>query len=114
MKNTAIRQSAWLDPLIVILTLAAAVIHFLLNFLMGQFDVMFTLNGLGYLTLLSALYLDVPYARDHRRLARFALMGFTLITLIAWFILGDKTWWVGLGTAGLEIILLLLLSTKRP
>ena len=114
IKDTAGKQSAWINPLIILLTLAAALIHFLLNFLRGEFDLMFTLNGLGYLGLLAALYLDMPYVREHRRLVRIALMAFTLITLIAWVILGDMDWWVGSGTAVLEIILLLLLSVKRP
>lgn len=114
MENTAIRQPSWLNSLIILLTLIAAFVHILLNFLMGKFDLMFTLNGLGYLTLLAALYMEIPFAREHRKLARLALMAFTLVTLIAWGVLGDKGWWVGITTVVLEIILLILLSIKRP
>lgn len=114
MKNSATQQPAWLNPLILLLTLVAAIVHLSLNFIMGQFDVMFTLNGLGYLGLLAALYLDLPFAREHRRWVRLGLMGFIAATLISWIILGDKGWWLGLVTATLELILLFLLSTKRP
>lgn len=113
MKNTAIEPS-WLNPAIWILTLATAVIHFSLSILMGRLDVMFTLNGLGYLALLAALYLDLPVIRDNRRLIRIILIGFTLVTIIAWVFLGDKTWWLGWVTKLIELALVLLLLKKRP
>lgn len=113
MKNTADRP-AWLNPAIFILTMATVLIHLSLNFLMGKFDIMFTLNGLGYLTLLAALFLDLPVARDNRRLIRFLLMGFALVSIIAWFFLGDMTWWVGWVTKLIEIALIVLLFLKRP
>ncbi len=81
---------------------------------MGRLDIMFTLNGLGYLALLAALYLDIPYFRDNRRQVRLVLIGFTLVTILAWVFLGDMTWWLGWVTKLIEIALVLLLLRKRP
>ncbi len=104
----------YITPGIIILTGATALIHLSLNFVMSKFDIMFTLNGLAYLTLLAALFLDIPFARDNRRLVRFGLIGFTIVTIIAWIFLGDKTWWLGWLTKLIELALIGLLLMKRP
>src|SRR5947209_7747957 len=46
----------------------------------------FILNGIGYLALLAALFLDVPYFKDHRDVAHYLLMGFAAVTFIAFFV----------------------------
>ena len=96
------------------LTLATALIHFSLSIIQGSFDVMFTLNGLGYLALLAALYLDLPYARDNRRLVRLGLMAFAAVSILAWLILGDKSWWLGWLDKLVEIGLIALLWFDKP
>ncbi len=101
-------------PGIIILALATALIHLSLNLMIGQFDIMFTLNGIGYLALLTALFLDVPLARDHRDWVRLGFIGFTAVTIIAWVFLGDMTWWLGWLTKGIELALIGLLLLKRP
>ena len=106
--------SPYITPGIIILTGATALIHLSLNFVMGKFDIMFTLNGLGYLTLLAALFLDIPVARDNRRLVRFGLIGLTTVAIIAWIFLGDMTWWLGWLTKLIELALIGLLLMKRP
>lgn len=98
---------------IIILTLATAFIHFSLAFP----DVLFILNGLGYLTLLAAMYLPLPFAKDNRGLVRWVFMGFTVVTILAWIAIGDKSWPAGqLGylTKAIEVVLLGLLWTERP
>ena len=54
---------------IVVLTLATALIHLQLNFP----DPVFILNGLGYLTLLAALFLPIPRIARYRNVVRFVL-----------------------------------------
>ena len=98
---------------IVVFTIATALIHLSLNFAMGAFDIMFTLNGIGYLALLAALFLDLPLARDNRQLVRYAMIAFALISIIAWIFIGDKTWWVGWVTKAIEVSLIVLLFMKR-
>jgi hypothetical protein len=71
---------------IIVLTLITAGIHLQLVFP----SVMFILNGLGYLGLLAAYFLPLPFFKDNRRLVRWAFMGFTLVTILAWVIIGSR------------------------
>ena len=74
---------------IVVLTVATAIIHIALAFVaLGAGDtttfIMFMLNGLAYLILLAAYYLDLPLARDYPRLVRWAFIALTAVTILAW------------------------------
>ena len=93
---------------IILLTLYEAGVHFSRNFP----DPVFILNGIGYLAFLAALYLPLPVAKDNRRLVRWLFLGYTLITILAWVALGDKSLpggALGYITALSEIILIALL-----
>ena len=101
---------------IIILTLATALIHLTLNFP----DVIFILNGLGYLTLVAALFLRVPiqFVSQNRALVRWAFIAFTAITILGWLAIGDKTLpngMLGYITKVIEIILieLLFIETRK-
>lgn len=98
---------------IVILSLATAIIHFSLLFP----DVLFILNGAGFLTLLAAYILPIQYFRQNRALIRIAFMAFTAITILAWVAIGDKSWpagMLGYFTKAIELALLgLLWSDSR-
>jgi hypothetical protein len=51
-------------------------------------DPIFILNGLGYIGLVTLLYLPVP-ALDHLRpLVRWVLMGYTALTIALWVVMG--------------------------
>ncbi len=80
-----------LRVIIIILTLGTALVHFSLLFP----NPLFILNGLGYLVFLAAYFLPLPVARDNHALVRWAFIGFTAITILAWLAIGDKTWWLG-------------------
>jgi hypothetical protein len=69
---------------IILLTLATAIIHLSLGIPNGL--VMFILNGIGYIVLVSALYL--PQFKAQRNLIRWALMAFTAVTVIGWVLIG--------------------------
>jgi hypothetical protein len=93
---------------IIVLALATAAIHFSLLFP----DVLFILNALGYLTFLAAYFLPVPALRRNHVLIRWAFIGFTAITIIAWLILGDKSGpgaTIGYITKAIEAALIILL-----
>ncbi|GAB4514313.1 MAG: hypothetical protein Kow0047_26100 [Anaerolineae bacterium] len=72
---------------IIVLTVATAVIHFSLLFP----DVLFILNGLGYLALLVARYAPLDFLASYRATARWALMGYTALTVILWAVMGART-----------------------
>ncbi len=90
--------------------LVAALIHFSLNFP----DPVFILNGLGYLTLLAALYLPIPRVARYRNTVRWVLIGFTALTIFLWILLGARTP-IGYIDKAIEValIVLLLLDARR-
>ncbi len=71
---------------VIILTIVTAVIHFSLLFP----DPVFILNGLGYLTLLGALYLPIPQLQPHQKLIRRILIGYTLLAIVIWAAIGNR------------------------
>jgi hypothetical protein len=95
---------------IAVLTLGTALIHLQLNFP----DPVFILNGLGYLTLLAALYLPIPQIARYRDVVRLVLAGYAALTIFLWILLGARTP-VGYVDKVIEIALisLLLLDAHR-
>ena len=89
---------------VVVLTLVAAIVHVSLLFP----DPVFILNGLGYLTLLAALYLPIPRLVPHRRLVRWTLIGYAMLTILAWVAIGERTL-LGYSTTADEVALIVLL-----
>ena len=89
---------------VVVLTLIAAIVHVSLLFP----DPVFILNGLGYLTLLAALYLPIPRLVPHRRLVRWTLIGYAMLTILAWVVIGERTL-LGYSTTADEVALIVLL-----
>lgn len=89
------------------LTVATAVIHFSLLFP----DVLFILNGLGYLGLMAALYF-IPQFIPYRKWVRWAFIGFTALTVILYFLMNGSDAFsnpLGLITKAIEIALIVLL-----
>jgi hypothetical protein len=117
MRTNQVRESGQVSfgPLqigIIALTLATALIHFSLLFP----DTLFILNGLGYLALLAAYFLPLPFLRANRGLIRWVFIGFTAATIIAWLVMGDKSWangWLGYVTKAIEVVLIALLLSDR-
>ncbi len=107
--ETSTSRFGLLQMLIVLLTLATAVIHISLNFP----DVMFILNGLGYLGLVAALYLPFSPLRQQRRTVRIVLIAYTALTIILWIVMGARTP-IGYIAKAVEVglIVLLLLDKK--
>ncbi len=89
---------------IIVLTLATALVHFTLVFP----SVLFILNGLGYLALLAALYLPIPQLSSYRRLVRWALLGYTALTVVLWVIMGSRGPLAYVDKA-IEVVLIVLL-----
>ena len=47
-------------------------------------DPLFILNGLGYLGLLGAYFLPIPFFQQKHNLVRWGFIGFAVITILAW------------------------------
>jgi hypothetical protein len=68
----------------------------------------FILNGLGYLTLLAALYLPIPRLAPYRRIVRWTLIGYATLTILLWVTIGERTL-LGYSTTADEVALVVLL-----
>ena len=106
---------------IVLLTLVTAAVHLIiLNIMMvnlkGSIDLLFTLNGLGYLALLVAYFIPVPVAQKNHNLVRWVYMGFAILTILAWVAMGTKSGpgaSLGYFTKIVELALVVLLWLDR-
>jgi hypothetical protein len=80
---------------IILLTLATAVLHLAAAFDRILFpespDPLFLLNGLGYLGLLGAYFLPIPFFQQRHKLVWGVLFGYAILTIVAWVII-----WVGI------------------
>lgn len=100
---------------IILFALATAILHIILFP-----DIMFTLNGLGYLGLLAAYFLPIPFLQQRHNLVWWALVGYTALTILLWVIMGDKNFVAGTSSATgyyakvAELFLLGFLFADRP
>ncbi len=62
-------------------------------------DIMFTLNGVGYLGLLGAYFLPTPMFQQNHKLIWWGMFGYTALTIVLWIIMGDKTFVAGTSSA---------------
>lgn len=115
---------------IILATLVTAVAHLLAAFdkilFPDHIDPLFLLNGLGYLGLLGAYFLPIPFFQQRHELVRKGLIGFATLTIAAWvfiwviqyviingtpFFSHDSIYGVPAKVA--EVILILLLRADR-
>jgi hypothetical protein len=100
---------------IILLTVVVGLIHLIvLGFLFGEPQLLPILNGLGYLALIADLYF-IPQLAGLRPLIRWALIGYTALTFVLYFIfdsnpLGNV---LGLATKAMEIVMIILLLMDR-
>lgn len=78
------RASIGLGLGILLLTLGTALIHLYLGLSFG--NTLFVLNGLGYLGLLALLQLPIPQLARFRGIIRWALIAYTTLTIVLYFI----------------------------
>ena len=74
---------------IIISALATALLHLSLFPRLGPDPI--ALNGLGYLALLGAYFLPIPFLQQRHKLVWWVFMGYTVLTFVLWVIMGDKT-----------------------
>jgi hypothetical protein len=73
---------------IAVTALITAILHLLAAFDRALFpagpDPLFILNGLGYLGLLGAYFLPIRLFQQRHRLVRWVLIGYAILTIVAW------------------------------
>ena len=118
--------------IIIVLVLATAILHLAaafdaVLFPTGVPDPLFLLNGLGYLGLLGAYFLPIPFFQQRHKLIWQVLFGYVIVTIVAWLVI-----WVGMNVIAqgvpffsrdsiygvpakiIEVVLLTLLSKDKP
>jgi len=75
---------------IIVSSLATAILHIICYPYFGWFDSI-VLNGFGSLALLGAYFLPIPFFQKWRHITYWAIIGYTLLTILLWVMLGDKT-----------------------
>lgn len=105
-----------LEVAIIVLTGATAFLH--LSLALGSrapthfpLPGLFILNAAGYLVLIGMLYL--PILQPFQRVIRWALIGYTLATILAWIFLGGDRDMVGFLDKAIEIALIILLLIEE-
>jgi hypothetical protein len=99
---------------IILLTLATAIIHFGLAVpAQWPFNLLFALNGAGYLALLAGLYLRFPVLKRNRHWVRLLFIAYTLLTIILFFVMNTTYGTFGLITKAIEAILIVLLAYEK-
>jgi xanthine/uracil permease len=109
------RTVVHVDPLavgIVVLAVATALIHLKLGMALGPpstrpFPLLYYLNTLGYLVLVTALY--VPPLQPVRREVHWVFIAFTILTIAMWFLLSPDHTPLGYSDKVSEVVLVLLL-----
>jgi hypothetical protein len=102
-RRNGLQRLGLLPVMIIALTAYAAIYHFYLAYYLFEWMasgaktvsgvqmlvILFILNGLGYLALVSAL--SLPALQQVRRITGFLLVGYTALTLILWYLLGNPS-----------------------
>jgi hypothetical protein len=104
---------------IILFTLATALLHLALFPRLGPDPI--ALNGLGFLALLGAYFLPIPFFQQRHNLVWWAMLGYTVLTFVLWLIMGDKTFTFDFSNAAIgyyakaaELFLLGFLLADKP
>lgn len=104
---------------IIIFTLATALLHLALFPRLGPDPI--ALNGLGFLALLGAYFLPIPFFQQRHNLVWWALLGYTVLTFVLWLIMGDKNFTFDFSNAAIgyyakaaELFLIGFLLADKP
>ncbi len=88
-----------------------AVIHIAIAFVFGSFDLLFLLNGLGFIVLMWAILKPPAFLEGQKTLIHWATILYTLVTIILFFVFNAE---IGYGVLGLltkadEVLLIIAL-----
>ncbi len=104
---------------IIFCSLSTAALHIMCFPYFGWLDSI-VLNGFGSIALLTAYFLPFPIFEQYRRITFWTIIGYTLLTIVLWLILGDKafnfatTSWIGYFAKVAEIFLLVFMGFELP
>ena len=112
--DIARRRMGVLQIGIIVLALATALIHLVLWTREPGFLFMFLLNAIGYTALVIAYYFPpIAFLKNNRRLVRYAFIAYTLVTIVGWVVMGERSA-IGYIDKAIEAVLVVLLFLERP
>jgi len=82
---------------IILAGLATALLHLSLYSKMGLDPIV--LNGLGFMALLGAYFLPISFFQQNHKLVWWVLVGYTVLTIILWVVMGNKEFVAGTSSA---------------
>ncbi len=93
---------------IIVLTLATAVIHLMLN--LGGIQPAFLANAIGYVALLVVFFkwIDLPFLKGREKWVWYVYMGYTAVTIIAYFAINPTPFTNAFGLVDKAIEVLLI------
>jgi hypothetical protein len=96
------------------LTVATAIIHLALGLFSDPLNILFVLNGVGYLALLAGFYF-LPQLTSQRSLIRWVLIGYTAVTVVLYFVFNWPDVWgpMGIITKVIELALIAMLWMEK-
>lgn len=100
-------------PIILILGLITAIVHLVIlniSFVQdtGRPDLLFTLNGLGYIALTAAYVFRFPFLSRVQRVVPWALIAFAAVTIVAWYVMNGLRSPLGWLTKLDELVLIIV------
>lgn len=104
---------------VIVSSLATAIFHIMCFPYFGWFDSI-VLNGFGSIALLVAYFLPLPILQKNRQITYWAIISYTLLTIVLWIFLGDKafnfatTAWIGYFAKVAEMFLLIFMAYDLP
>jgi len=83
-----LNNRSFLRTAILVLAAITAIIHFVRAPGAG---IPFVLNGIGFLALAALVVVQPAFLAGREALVRYALIAFSIVTILAWVVLGDKS-----------------------
>jgi hypothetical protein len=97
--------------LLVLAALVTTTIHLVLGLQFG--DVLFLLNAAGFVGLTAAYLLPWDFLNRTRELARWALIGYSALTIVLWAIKNGNPDFIGLAAKAAEMVIIVVLLLDR-
>ena len=114
MQGSSVKLSG-IHILLIAAVLVTAVIHLGLgsDFLVNIGDIMFLLNGLGYIGLAALFLIPIARLKPYHETIRWVLVGFTALTILLWVIFGMRNL-EGYVAKLAEVAIIVVLIVDRP
>lgn len=104
-----------IQVLLIVAALVTGFIHLGLgsDFLANPGDIMFLLNGIGFIGLTGLFVLPIARVRPYHETVRWVLVGYALLTIVLWVFINGKLDVVGIVAKLSELLIIVVLLIDR-